>query len=174
MVCFDSLYRIDYQMSETFSEHTDWTKEQIYTNSIKTLEKMKIDDPKEVLQKYPHQLSGGMLQRIMIGIALTLNPSILVADEPTTAIDAITQHEIMKEFIKLKENNMTMIFITHDLGVASIIADSILVMNKGKIVDHGTFSHIIKNADDDYTKMLVEKKIAVMSKYKHVLEGTND
>ena len=96
----------------------------------------------EVLEKYPHQLSGGMLQRIMIGIAMTLQPELLIADEPTTAIDAITQYEILEEFIRIKKNkNTAMLFITHDLGAISKVADRILVMNSGRIVDSGSFEH---------------------------------
>ena len=96
----------------------------------------------EVLEKYPHQLSGGMLQRIMIGIAMALQPELLIADEPTTAIDAITQYEILEEFIRIKKNkNTAMLFITHDLGVISKVADRILVMNSGRIVDSGSFEH---------------------------------
>lgn len=170
MTCFDSLYRIDYQMSETFKAHTDWSKTEIHEKSIEVLTKMQIENPKEVLKKYPHQLSGGMLQRIMIGIALVLDPKILVADEPTTAIDAITQFEIMKEFKRLKEQNTTMVFITHDLGIASLIADRVIVMNKGFIVDTGTFAEILSNPKDEYTKLLVEKRMAVMNKYKQILE----
>ena len=127
---------------------------------------MQIENPKEVLRKYPHQLSGGMLQRIMIGIAIAMNPDVLIADEPTTAIDSITQFEIMKEFLRLKEMGITMIFITHDLAVASMIADSIVVMNKGKIVDTGTFEEIKNNPKDDYTKALVEQKLAVLKAFK--------
>ena len=94
----------------------------------------------EVLEKYPHQLSGVMLQRIMIGIAMALQPKLLIADEPTTAIDAITQYEILEEFIRIKKNkNTAMLFITHDLGAISKVADRILVMNSGRIVDSGSF-----------------------------------
>lgn len=174
MVCFDSLYRIDYQINETLQEHTDWSKEEIHKKSIEILEKMQIRQPQEVLKKYPHQLSGGMLQRIMIGIALVLNPQILVADEPTTAIDSITQYEIMKEFIKLKEEGVTMIFITHDLGIASLIADRVLVMNKGRIVDVGTFEEIKKNPKDEYTKQLVEQKTRVMNSYNKIINKTKE
>lgn len=173
MTCFDSLYRMDYQMAETFREHTSWSKEEIRQKSIEALEKMQINEPAEVLRKYPHQLSGGMLQRIMIAIALTLEPKILVADEPTTAIDAITQFEIMKEFQRLKAEGTTMLFITHDLGVASLIADKVLVLNQGKVADAGTFQEIIQNPKDDYTKLLVEKRLAVLSAYKKVLGGGN-
>ncbi len=173
MVCFDSLYRIENQMRETFMEHTDFSKEEIYNKLIEILERMQIRDPKEVLKKYPHQLSGGMLQRIMIGMALALNPQILIADEPTTAIDSITQYEIMKEFIRLKEQGVTMIFITHDLGVASLISDRVLVMNNGSIVDSGTFEEIRNNAKDDYTKSLVAQKEAVIKAYNDKIGGVN-
>ena len=171
MTCFDSLYRMDSQMKETFLAHTHWSDEEIQRKSVEILEKMQISQPAEVLRKYPHQLSGGMLQRIMIGIALVLNPQILIADEPTTAIDAITQFQIMKEFQQLKENNTTMIFITHDLGIASMIADRVMVMNGGKVVDSGTFPEILQNPKDAYTKLLIEKRSAVMSAYKKVLAG---
>lgn len=171
MVCFDSLYRVGYQMAETFASHTDWSKDEIRKQSIEVLSKMQMDEPEEVLKKYPHQLSGGMLQRIMIGIALALNPTILIADEPTTAIDSVTQHEIMKEFVRLKEAGVTMIFITHDLGVASMISDYVIVMNHGKIVDTGSFEHIKNNAQDEYTKQLVAQKKAVVEAFRKNLGG---
>lgn len=172
MNCFDGLFRIEAQIKETLMAHTELNKDEIQQLSVKALEKMGIDYPLEVLKKYPHQLSGGMLQRIMIAIALMLEPKVLVADEPTTAIDAITQFEVMKEFQRLKENKTTMIFITHDLGVASMIADKVVVINKGKIVDTGTFAQILENPKDDYTKLLIEKRLAVMASYKKVMGGT--
>ncbi len=171
MVCFDSLYRIGYQMAETFSAHTDWSKKEIHQKSVEILEKMRLENPEEVLRKYPHQLSGGMLQRIMIGIALALSPDILIADEPTTAIDSVTQHEIMKEFLHLKEMGVTMIFITHDLGVASVISDRVLVMNQGSVVDAGTFDHIKHHATDRYTQQLVAQKQAVVAAFQRSLAG---
>ena len=136
------------------------------------MEKMQIREGKDLLEKYPHQLSGGLLQRIMIGLALSMQPSLLVADEPTTAIDAITQYEIMKEFQKIHEQGNTgMIFITHDLGVISQIADRILVMNQGHIVDEGSFSEIVQGAKDPYTIELIRSKKMVMEKYKRALQG---
>lgn len=171
MTCFDSLYRIEQQMAETFRTHTDWDKATIRQKSISALETMQISAPEEVLRKYPHQLSGGMLQRVMIAIALTLEPKILVADEPTTAIDAITQFEIMKEFQRLKSKGTTLIFITHDLGIASLIADRVLVLNQGKIADSGSFKTIAKQPKDVYTKLLVEKRLAVLTAYKNILGG---
>lgn len=170
MTCFDPLCKISMQIGETFQTHMDWDKQTIYEKSIELLKDMQIRDPEEVMEKYPHQLSGGMLQRIMIGIALSMEPELLVADEPTTAIDAITQYDILKEFRRIKKEKKTaMIFITHDLGAISYVADRIIVMNQGKIVDEGSFSHILKEANDPYTQMLAEKKCAVMEKYRKML-----
>lgn len=132
---------------------------------------MLIRDPEEVLEKFPHQLSGGMLQRIMIGIATAMEPDLLVADEPTTAIDAITQYEILEEFLRIKnESNTAVIFITHDLGVVSKLADKIIVMSKGKVVDRGDFKHIVTAASDPYTRLLVEKRTAVMRRYRQFVD----
>lgn len=171
MTCFDPLYRIGSQMAETFAMHTDWNGEKIRSVSLKVLDQMRIHDGAEVLEKYPHQLSGGMLQRIMIGIAMALSPELLIADEPTTAIDAITQYEILEEFERIKREKKTaMIFITHDLGAISKVADRIMVMNSGRIVDQGDFHHILHHAKDPYTRLLVEKRMAVMDRYRDILK----
>ena len=170
MTCFDPLYRIGNQMSETFATHTTWNAQEIRSHCLKILNQMQILNGEEVLQKYPHQLSGGMLQRIMIGIAMALQPELLIADEPTTAIDAITQYEILEEFIRIKKSkNTAMLFITHDLGAISKVADRILVMNSGHIVDSGDFEHIRDHAQDPYTRLLIEKRSAVMHHYREVL-----
>ncbi|RHQ19729.1 ABC transporter ATP-binding protein [Lachnospiraceae bacterium AM48-27BH] len=171
MTCFDPLYRIGSQMAETFAMHTDWNGEKIRSVSLEVLDQMRIHDGAEVLEKYPHQLSGGMLQRIMIGIAMALSPELLIADEPTTAIDAITQYEILEEFERIKrEKKKAMIFITHDLGAISKVADRIMVMNSGRIVDQGDFHHILHHAKDPYTRLLVEKRMAVMDRYRDILK----
>ena len=126
----------------------------------------------ERAKDYPHQFSGGMKQRVIIAMALACNPKLLIADEPTTAIDAITQYEILEEFIRIKkQKNTAMLFITHDLGAISKVADRILVMNSGHVVDSGSFDHILKHADDPYTRMLVEKRSAVMRRYRQILHG---
>lgn len=170
MTCFDPLYRIEDQLSETYREHTELTRKEIYEKSMEVLSAMQIKNPQEAVKKYPHQLSGGMLQRIMIGLAMSMEPDLLIADEPTTAIDAITQFEIMKEFIRIKkESNTAIIFISHDLGVISAISDEVLVLNKGKMADQGTFRQIYEQPKDPYTRLLVEKKKAVMDQYHRAL-----
>ena len=172
MTCFDPLYRIGNQIAETFAAHQKWDAGEIKERSIEMLDKMQIRNPEEALEKYPHQLSGGMLQRIMIGIAMSMEPSLLIADEPTTAIDAITQFDILNEFAAIKQKHKTaMIFISHDLNAVSQIADKIVVLNQGTVVDQGDFHHIIHHAADSYTRLLIEKRTDVMRKYRQALEG---
>ncbi len=172
MVCFDSLYRMEYQIKETLAEHTDLSDKEIYQKSIEILQKMKIDKPVEVLKKYPHQLSGGMLQRIMIGIAVALKPDIIIADEPTTAIDSITRYAIMNELKAMKQNNTTMIFITHDLSMAAYISDELIVLKDGRVLDRGSVKDIMKHPKDDYTKDLVENKNLLMGRFKKYMKGS--
>ena len=172
MTCFDPLYRIGQQISETFLAHNNWSADEIRSRSLELLEKMQMRNPEKVMEKYPHQLSGGMLQRIMIGIATSMEPALLVADEPTTAIDAITQFEILDELVRIKKEAQTaMIFISHDLNAISRVADRIVVLNQGLVVDRGDFEHILHHASDPYTKLLVEKRADVMRRYCHVLQG---
>ncbi|WP_369282170.1 ABC transporter ATP-binding protein [Oscillibacter sp. GMB15532] len=171
MTCFDPIYRIGDQIAETFAAHNSWDKAEIRTRSLSMLEKMRIRSPEEVLEKYPHQLSGGMLQRVMIGIATAMAPELLIADEPTTAIDAITQFEILNELLKIKhEQKVAMLFISHDLNAISKVADRIVVLNQGQVVDEGDFHHILYHATDPYTRLLVEKRAAVMRQYRVVLK----
>ena len=172
MTCFDPLYRIGNQIAETFAAHQKWDAGEIKERSIEMLDKMQIRNPEEALEKYPHQLSGGMLQRIMIGIAMSMEPSLLIADEPTTAIDAITQFDILNEFAAIKQKHKTaMIFISHDLNAVSRIADKIVVLNQGTVVDQGDFHHILHQAADPYTRLLIEKRTDIMRKYRQALEG---
>lgn len=175
MTCFDPLYRIGNQMAETFATHTSWNVQEIRSRCLEILDQMRIRNGEEVLEKYPHQLSGGMLQRIMIGIATAMKPALLIADEPTTAIDAITQYEILNELLHIKENhNTAMIFISHDLNAISRVADRIVVLNHGAVVDRGDFRHILHHAQDPYTKLLVEKRADVMRRYTAVLNGKKE
>ena len=172
MTCFDPLYRIGNQIAETFAAHQKWDDGEIKERSIEMLDKMQIRNPEEALEKYPHQLSGGMLQRIMIGIVMSMEPSLLIADEPTTAIDAITQFDILNEFAVIKQKHKTaMIFISHDLNAVSQIADKIVVLNQGTVVDQGDFHHIIHHAADPYTRLLIEIIYDVIIKYRQALEG---
>ena len=118
--------------------------------------KVKLPNPEIIFDKYPHELSGGQKQRVMIAMALISNPKVLIADEPTTALDVTVQKEILKLLKELqRENGMGMIFITHDLGVVSEIADDVIVMNKGVIVEKGTTRDILNTPQHPYTKGLI-------------------
>ena len=123
---------------------------------LELFEKVKLPNPEIIFDKYPHELSGGQKQRVMIAMALISNPKILIADEPTTALDVTVQKEILKLLKELqRENGMGMIFITHDLGVVSEIADDVIVMNKGVIVEKGKTHDILNNPQHPYTKGLI-------------------
>lgn len=175
MTCFDPLYRIGDQMNETFAEHSALGAREIRQKSLETLELMQIKNPEDVLEKYPHQLSGGMLQRVMIGLALAAEPRLIIADEPTTAIDTITQYEILKEFLKIKNRpGSALIFISHDLGVISRLADRVVVMHKAKNVQTDTLRQVFRSPADAYTKTLVEKRVAVMRRFDAVLNAAGE
>lgn len=170
MTAFNPLYTVGNQVIETFREHMYISKSEAKKLAIESFEKMNLKNPKEILKKYPHELSGGMLQRIMIGITIFLEPDLIVADEPTTAIDSLNQREIIKEFLKMKQElKTTMIFISHDLGVLSEVADNIIVMNKGKIIEQGTKEDIILNPQNEHTKFLVETRLKLLRKFKDVV-----
>lgn len=172
MMAFDPLYRIGYQMIETVRAHKKMGKKEIRLRLIEILNFMSIRQPEDVLRKYPHQLSGGMLQRVMIGLALILEPDMLIADEPTTAIDAVTQYDIIQEFVRLKQTKkITMVFISHDLGVIEAVSDRIIVMNKGRIVDEGDYEHIVKHATDPYTKKLIYTRQQIKGAYEKKVIG---
>ena len=172
MTSLNPVKTIGKQLDEAFIVHHSCDKNEAKNRSIEMLTKVGIPSPEKRYGEYPHQLSGGMLQRIMIGIAMALQPELLIADEPTTAIDAVTQYEILEEFVRIKKNkNTAMLFITHDLGAISKVADRILVMNSGQIVDSGDFEHIRNHANDPYTRLLIEKRSAVMCHYRDILHG---
>ena len=123
---------------------------------LELFKKVKLPNPEIIFDKYPHELSGGQKQRVMIAMALISNPKVLIADEPTTALDVTVQKEILKLLKEHQhENGMGMIFITHDLGVVSEIADDVIVMNKGVIVEKGKTHDILNNPQHPYTKGLI-------------------
>jgi ABC-type dipeptide/oligopeptide/nickel transport system ATPase component len=123
---------------------------------IKHLELVGIKDPAERLHSYPHQLSGGMQQRVMIAMALSCKPDLLVADEPTTALDVTIQAQIMEQFRELRKNfHMAIILITHNFGIIGGFADKVAVMFRGKIVEYGATKDVLKNPQHPYTKALI-------------------
>lgn len=172
MTAFDPLCRVGSQMTETFRTHQRMTEKQAEELAVEVLGRMQLRDPGGVLRKYPHQLSGGMLQRVMIAIALALEPDLIIADEPTTALDSVTQFEVMEEFVRIRERlQMAMIFISHDFGVINRIADRILVMNHGQGIEEGPKEKIFYQAEEEYTRYLIGTRSALMRKYHLALHG---
>lgn len=164
MTSLNPVYKCGFQVMEAIScqkskDKSRKRKDEIRESKEKVLDlfnKVKLPNPEIIFDKYPHELSGGQKQRVMIAMALVSNPKILIADEPTTALDVTVQKEILKLLKDLqRENGMGMIFITHDLGVISEIADDVIVMNKGEIVEKGSAHDILNNPQHPYTKGLI-------------------
>ena len=171
MTSFDPLYTIGYQMIETFVENLGISKEESKKLAIESLDKMLINNPEEVIKKYPHQLSGGMLQRCMIAIAIAMKPDIIIADEPTTALDSINQREVVEEFKRLRDViGTSLIFISHDLGVVQSLADDILVMKNGECVEYGTAKKIFENPQHEYTKYLIDTRVSLTESFIKAME----
>lgn len=156
MTSLNPVFTVQNQLVEALQLHQDMDKKAAKKRASDLLEAVKIPDPRRVLKQYPHQLSGGMSQRVMIAMALACNPKLLIADEPTTALDVIIQAEILKLMNELKDKfNTSILFITHDLGVISKMADDVIVMHGGKIVESGPIRSIFKNATHPYTRRLM-------------------
>ena len=144
------------QSLSTSQKHRNTETQHLKRKVLDLFAKVKLPNPEIIFDKYPHELSGGQKQRVMIAMALISNPKVLIADEPTTALDVTVQKEILKLLKELqRENGMGMIFITHDLGVVSEIADDVIVMNKGVIVERGKTHDILNNPQHPYTKGLI-------------------
>ncbi|OAQ39679.1 ABC transporter ATP-binding protein [Pedobacter psychrophilus] len=156
MTSLNPLMKCGKQITESIILHLKINKKQAKEKTIQLFEEVKLPEPQEVFDEYPHQISGGQKQRVMIAMALACNPQILIADEPTTALDVTVQKNIIELLKRIRlERNMSMIFISHDLGVIGEIADKILVMNKGQIVEQGTAKDIFLNPQHPYTKGLL-------------------
>lgn len=144
------------QVAEALLLHRTRDKREAKQITIDLFERVKLPEPERIYNSYPHQLSGGQIQRVMIAMAISCNPDILIADEPTTALDVTVQKEVIALLKEIqKEYNMSIIFISHDLGVIKEISDDVAVMYKGKIVEYGTVDQIFNHAEHPYTKGLI-------------------
>lgn len=156
MTSLNPVFTCGDQVIEAIVLHQKVTKQQAREITLRMFEKVKLPNPQRILDAYPHQLSGGQKQRVMIAMAMSCNPSVLIADEPTTALDVTVQATILNLMADLKkEIDSSIMFITHDLGVIAEIADRVLVMYKGKIVEQGTVLDIFGNPQHPYTKSLL-------------------
>ncbi|MGB6908197.1 MAG: ATP-binding cassette domain-containing protein, partial [Methyloceanibacter sp.] len=156
MTSLNPLHTIEQQIGEVLKIHRGLSDHAARERVLDLLDKVGIDDPKGRLASYPHQLSGGQRQRVMIAMALANEPDLLIADEPTTALDVTIQAQILDLLLKLKsEFNMAMLLITHDLGIVRKMADRVCVMNQGEIVERGTAQGVFTAPQHPYTKHLL-------------------
>ncbi len=156
MATLNPVLRIDAQMLETIRAHRRMGKAEALEHCRKTLARMGIPSPEERLKAYPHQLSGGMRQRVAIAIALLNDPELIIADEPTTALDVTIQAQILSEMQQLvRATGMSMIWISHDLSVVAGLADDIAVMYAGRIVEHGSVDAVLDDPQHPYTQGLI-------------------
>lgn len=156
MTSLNPVYTCGDQVIEAIVLHQKVSKKEAKNKAIKLFEQVQLPDPERIFNVYPHQISGGQKQRVMIAMAMSCNPRILIADEPTTALDVTVQKTILDLMLKLQqEHDMGIMFITHDLGVIAELADTVLVMYRGKVVEQGPVLDIFSNPKHPYTKSLL-------------------
>lgn len=175
MSSLNPVYTIGFQLIELLREHTIMSKSQAKKKAIEMLQTVGIPRPHEVINEYPHQLSGGMRQRVMIAMGLACNPDILIADEPTTALDVTIQAQILELMKKLQvQFDMAILLITHDLGVVAEVCDRVIVMYAGQIVEEAPVLTLFETPSHPYTKGLIAStpKIGDEKDRLHTIEGT--
>lgn len=156
MTALNPVMRVGEQITEVLDVHTNLSAQEKRAKVINIMEQVHLPDVERIYQSYPHQLSGGQRQRIMIAMALILEPMVLIADEPTTALDVTTQKQILSLIAELQEKHGTaVLFITHDMGVVAEIADRVCVMRNGAVVERGTIRDVLTQPQEQYTKDLL-------------------
>lgn len=157
MTSLNPVFNVGYQLMEPLRKHMGMNKAAARKRSVELLELVGIPDPERRLNDYPHQFSGGMRQRVMIAIALACDPEVLIADEPTTALDVTIQAQILELVKELRQKlGMAIVWITHDLGVIAGIADRVMVMYAGQVVEEAPVRELFANPRHPYTRMLLE------------------
>jgi len=160
MLALDPVYTVGRQITEAIRKHEGITEAAARARALALFERVRIPSPARRLDAYPHEMSGGMRQRAMIALALACNPKVLLADEPTTALDATVQIQILLLLRELqRELGLTVIFVTHDIGVAVEVADRIAVMYAGRIVESGTVPEVIGDPRHPYTRGLLAARV---------------
>jgi len=176
MTSLNPVYTIGNQICEVIVNHTKKSRKEALERAEELLVLVGINEPKKRLKQYPHELSGGMRQRVMIAIGLACEPKLLIADEPTTALDVTIQAQILELMVELKQKiGMSIIMITHDLGIVANMCQKIIVMYAGKIVEYGSVDDIFYNPQHEYTKGLI-RSIPKLDEKEHKklipIEGT--
>ena len=170
MTCLNPTFSIGSQLREAIRIHTDRNKEETQARALEMLQMVGVNEPEKRLKQYPHELSGGMRQRVMIAMALACEPDILIADEPTTALDVTIQAQILELMKELQEKlGMAIIMITHDLGVIADMCDEIIVMYGGKVCERGTADEIFYNPRHEYTKGLIRSIPRITEKHERLI-----
>jgi peptide/nickel transport system ATP-binding protein len=175
MTSLNPVLTCGYQVMESLVQHKKLSKTAAREKTIELFQQVELPDPPSMLDRYPHQVSGGQKQRVMIAMAMSCDPALLIADEPTTALDVRVQKNILQLLRKLQEqHNMAVLFITHDLGLVNAFADEVLVMQRGEIVEQGAARQVLQDAQHPYTKALLAcrprkgskgKKLSVVADY---------
>ncbi|WP_243557801.1 nickel import ATP-binding protein NikD [Priestia megaterium] len=159
MNAFTPVFTIGHQFVETIRSHTNWNKKQATELAIESMKQVNLSDPDKLLKYYPFQLSGGMLQRVMIAIAASLHPAIIIADEPTTALDVNNQKKVLRHLDKVRSDyGSAILLISHDLGVIAEMADEVAVMQHGKIVEKADVFQLFDAPQHEYTKKLLNAR----------------
>jgi nickel transport system ATP-binding protein len=164
MNAFTPVFTIGHQFIETIRSHTNWNKKQATELAIESMQQVNLPDPDKLLKYYPFQLSGGMLQRVMIAIAASLHPAVIIADEPTTALDVNNQKNVLRHLDEIRSQyGSAILLISHDLGVISEMADEVAVMQHGKIVEKAGVFQLFDSPKHEYTKKLLNTRPTLYS-----------
>ena len=159
MTSLNPTMKIGKQVEESLRIHTDLSREERKARALEAMELAELDDPESLYDKYPHQLSGGMRQRVMIASAIVLRPQLLIADEPTTALDVTIQAEILNTLKEInRKEGTSILFISHDLGVVRHLCQRVVVMQKGCIVEEGPVDQVFFHPQQEYTKRLIASR----------------
>jgi nickel transport system ATP-binding protein len=139
------------------------------------MQSVMLKEPHKVMSKYPHQLSGGMLQRVMIALSIALEPEIIIADEPTTALDTVSKNEVIQQFIYLRERMAcSMIFVSHDLDAVKEIADDVLIMKDGIVLERGSVRSVFSEPQHEYTRYLLSAKLGINQHFRKIIGGVSN
>lgn len=155
MTALDPSMKIESQMDETLNYHTNTNRKERKERIAESLHRAGLDDIKTVLNSYPYMLSGGMLQRVIIAMALMSEAKLIIADEPTTALDVVHRNETIDEFLRLKDQGIAIFMVTHDFAAASQLGGQLCIMNDGELVEQGALDEVLRQPGHDYTKALI-------------------